>query len=58
MALVSKKLQKDLKTRFLKAEVAVLGILAFIIIFAPLAIALSAVVGYSAYKLFQHKKKR
>ena len=48
--------KKDLKIRFRKAEYAALGILLFIFFFFPIAIFVSGLVAYGAYKYWQHRR--
>lgn len=56
MLSLDRKVKKDLKNRFHKAEIAVVGILLFVLVFFPLAIFLAGAVSYLGFKFWQHKK--
>lgn len=53
---VTRPVKKNLLWRFEKAEMAGLGILLFVFFFFPLAIFLSALAGFGAFKYWKHTR--
>lgn len=53
---VLKRAKLDIIQRFEKAEVVIIGILLFTLLFLPLALVLSGVAAFAVYKIWKERK--